>query len=43
MQIKIQFGKALYLVGDCKELGNWDLENSCKMEWTEVNHPPNLG
>jgi len=33
---KVEFGKALYVVGDIPPLGDWNVENSLKLSWNEV-------
>lgn len=32
----LPFGKAVYVVGSCQELGNWNVAESLRLEWTEV-------
>lgn len=32
-------GKALYLVGDNKQLGNWNPEKGIRLQWNEVLSP----
>ena len=34
---KVQYGYALYVIGNIPILGNWHLQNSLKLNWNQVN------
>lgn len=36
IQKHIDFGQAIYVVGNIAGLGNWKVENSCKLCWSKV-------
>lgn len=38
-QISVEFGKAVYLVGSCKELGSWSIAQATRLDWSEVHTP----
>ena len=36
LHYKASFGQFLVLVGNCKELGDWDVSKGLRLQWTNV-------
>lgn len=39
LQKEIEFGKAIYVVGNITQLGCWRIENSLRLSWFKVYFP----
>lgn len=35
MHMAVPYGRAIYLVGSCQELGNWNVREAVRLEWNE--------
>lgn len=35
MHVSVTYGHAVYLVGSCPELGNWNIKEAVRLEWNE--------
>lgn len=38
IQYKVDFGQAVYIVGNIPELGTWNLKNAVQLKWFEGNN-----
>ena len=33
---KVEYGKSIFIIGNTKSLGEWNVSNGIKMKWNEV-------